>query len=641
MSGIVAIYDRRGRPVNPIVLEQMVHAMAHRGPDGMTRWVHGPMGLGHCLMHTTPESLNEHQPIRDEGERYHLIWDGRLDNRHDLIAALTAAGVPCGAETDPELVLGAYRLWGMRCVERILGEFAFVIWDAQTRTLFGARDRIGFKPFYYTEQGSTLLIASEAKGLLAVLDRMPDPDDELILAMLLAECREPDNHRSLFAGIHRLPPGHLMLVERGQLRLERYWQIDPTKQIRYKRPEAYVEHFRALFEEAVRCRTRSAFPVGCFLSGGLDSSAITMMAASCGQAVEAFTSFSSEDPASDERRYARMVCQAAGIPLWEFASQPHTPLAGLEDLLWKVECPLVGTNRETERFATLVRSRNCRIVLDGEGADQLMDEFGYLADVLLHRGPLSFVRETSRFAQWYGEPTRDFARIALQAMAPTSLKFLGKRILRRIPPSWIAEELACSVGLAARIHRPRVPITYPWVCQTHSHQEALSPYLLLKLELAAHDAAWSGQEPCYPFLDSRLVEFILSIPWNQRSHQGERNWLLRQAMQEVLPQEICQRRGKGDWTNEMDQALVALCRLDPPEPLVNRSGMTERYLNLNGARQLITQYLKGKRSLRWEVWGLVTFDYWLKRFWKEGRRDGEEHLVERETVHPTEAAPVR
>jgi asparagine synthase (glutamine-hydrolysing) len=639
MSGIAAIYQRDGRPVYLGMLETMVQTMAHRGPDGTTQWVNGAIGLGHCLMHTTPESLREEQPVSHMGGAYRVVWDGRLDNRRELLLVLRSEGIPRGAETDPDLVLAAYRLWGSRCVERLLGEFAFVLWDPRTRTMFGARDRMGLKPFYYCSDGPTLLIASEAKALLAVLEKMPEPDDEMILAVLLSECREPDNHRSMFSGIHRLPPGHVLSVRDGQLRIERYWRIDPGKQVVYQRPEAYVEHFLALFREAVACRTRSAFPVGCFLSGGLDSAAITAMAASCGGTVEAFTAFS-EDPRSDERRYARQVCEAAGARHWEFAGENDDPLEGLDDLLWQVECPLVGTDRNAPVLTRLVRSRDCRIVLDGEGGDHLLDEDGYLADLLLRRGPLRFLREARCFARWRGDPFGDLAKGVLKDAVPIPLKSLGKRLLRR-PPRWMNQDLARKCDLFARVRTPRAPGAFPSLCQTVAYEDTFSPYFLLKRELEERHAAHAGRETWYPFLDSRLVEFVLSIPWHEWCHDGERKWLLRQAMKGMLPEAVRQRQGKGDWTGAVDNSLAALCRRHPPEPLANRSGMMERYFNSRGAHDLVRQYLEGRRSVRWQVWSLVAFDHWLRRFWRGGEAHAEEKVISQETVRLAEAALVR
>lgn len=637
MSGIAAIYQRDGRPVYPKMLAKMVEAMAHRGPDGMTHWVDGAIGLGHCLMHTTPESLQEHQPVCDGG--CWLVWDGRLDNREDLRRTCKSEGIPRGAETDPELVLGAYQLWGQRCVERLVGEFAFVVWDERTRTLFGARDRIGLKPLYYTQKGPTLLIASEAKALLRVLDRMPKPDDELVLAMLLSECREPDNHRSLFAGIHRLPPGHTMSVKEGHVQIQRYWQINPTKHTLYKRPEVYVEHFHALLEEAVKCRTRSAFPIGVFLSGGLDSSTLATLAASHGSVVEAVTAFT-EDPWSDERTHARQVCEAAGIRHWELTGTSRNPLDGLDRTLWEVECPLVSTDRNGPALTELLHSRNCRIVLDGEGGDQLLDEDGYLADLFIRTNPIRFLRETQQFAQWRGDRFKYLLQDTLTEALSPRLRALGKRILRRVPP-WMNQDLARTHHLAARMCTPRVPIAFPFRCQTVAYEDVLSPYFLLKLELEEREAAFGGRATWYPFLDSRLLEFILSIPWHQFCHDGQRKWLLRQAMKGTLPETIRLRQGKGDWANVMDRSLKSVCRCDPPEPLANHSGMIERYVDLWGARQVVQQYLAGRRRVRWQVWSFVALDHWLQRFWKGGHEDVADPVTRQETLQVAEVAAVR
>jgi asparagine synthase (glutamine-hydrolysing) len=637
MSGIAVIYHADGRPVAPTMLDRMVDALAHRGPDGISRQVHGAVGLGHCLMHTTPESLGEAQPASD-GDCW-LVWDGRLDNRGELLQALRSERIGLGRETDPGLVLGAYRLWGRSCAEKLLGEFAFVLWDPRARSLFGARDRLGLKPFYYRQQGSTLFIASEAKALLAVLDRMPDPDDEMVLAMLLSECREPDNHRSLFDGIRRLPPGHTMSFTDGQLRLSRYWQIEPGRRTIYRQPGAYVERLLALFREAVACRTRSAFPVGSLLSGGLDSSSITTLAVATGAPVEAFTGYE-VGSLSDERRFARRVSEAAGIRLWEFTARTYNPLKGLGQVLREVECPLVSTDRNADALTALLQSRRCRIVLDGEGGDQLIDEDGYLADLLIRANPLRFIRETRSYATWYGAPFNEFLELAMKDAVPAPLRALGKRLLRPIPV-WINRELARRCGLPARMRSPRVTLTFPNFCQQVAYEDTLGPYFLLKLELVEREAAHAGREVWYPFLDSRLVEFVLSIPWHERCHAGERKWLLRQAMHGLLPDVIRLRKGKADWSGAVDRALEIVCRRSLPEPLANRSGVADRYLDMRGARRLVEQYLGGRRDLRWEVWNCVTLDHWLKAFWTGGHCNGEAPEVCEETLHAAQAAGVR
>lgn len=622
MSGIVGIYRADDRAVDPGLLGRMSQAMAHRGPDGEGQWVSGPIGLGHRLLFTTPESLIEKQPVTDDRGECWLVWDGRLDNREELRATLNAVGRALGKETDPELVLGAYQQWGMQCLKKILGEFAFALWDGRTRRLVCARDRLGLKSVHYAWDGAMLFISSECKPLFEIRETMPEPDDEMVLAFLLREFREGDQGRTLFQEIHRLPAGHFLVAQDGRLRIERYWAIDPDRETRYSSDEAYAEHFLSLFREAVRCCARSEFAIGALLSGGLDSSAIVCTAerlfsesGGVSPALEAFTGFS-DHPDSDERRYVQEVTKATGIKAHEFYGCNRDPLYRFDELLWQVESPIVGPSRQSSlALMEAVRSWGCRVLLSGDGGDQLLDEIGYLGDLLNKKRPLRFVRETRAFARWYGGDPREFAGMALKTLLPTGLKFWGKRIARRAPPSWINSQLASEVGLKERIREPRHHVTFPSFSQADTYFSVTNPYHLLKFEVDERYLAWHGMEPRYPFLDSRLVEFVLSIPSDRRTRDGERKRILRSSMQGIVPETIRLRQGKGDWTESMDQSLIALCRRDRPVPLENRSGRMGHYLNFRGAEELVARYLGGARDLRWEVWFLITVDRWLEKFW--------------------------
>lgn len=622
MSGIVAVYRADGRPVDGQLVARMSRALAHRGPDGARQWVDGAIGLGHRLLHTTPESLDEVQPVADARGEQRLVWDGRIDNREELTAALRGAGRPLPDRTDPGLALAAYQEWGTGCAARVLGDFAFVLWDGTVRRLVCARDRLGLKPLHYAWDGLTLLVSSEIKPLLDA-QGAPEPDDEMVLAFLLREFREADHERTFYRGIRRLPPGHLMLLQDGRLRIERYWAIDPARETLYAAEEEYADHFLSLFRGAVRCRTRSAFPIGIFLSGGLDSSAIACVAGKLADdpgggtpPLEAFTLFA-DQPASDERRYAREVVRAAGLKAHEIAGRDPDPLDGLDDAIWQVESPIVAATREGSLARLeVVRARGCRVLLSGEGGDQLLDELGYLADLLRTLRPVRFVRETRAFARWYDVAPRRFAELAIAACLPPSLKFWGKRIARRAPPSWINARLAREIGLGERIREPRQPARFPSATQSETHLGVSSPYYLLKREVDERVAARWGVELRYPFLDSRLVEFVLSIPWARRTRDGERKRLLRAAMRGIVPEPVRRRQGKSDWTDPMDQGLTALCRRSPPVPLENRSRRMQRYLDLPKAGALVARYLGGARDLRWEVWFLVTVDRWLDKFWR-------------------------
>lgn len=623
MSAIVGVYRTDGRPLDPSRLGRMSEAAAHRGRDGAGQWVSGPVGLAHRWLVTTPESLHETQPEADERGECRLVWDGRLDNRVDLIAALGLKGRSPMELSDAWLVLRAYREWGTDCLARIIGDFAFALWDHRTRSLVCARDRMGLKPFHYTWDGTTFGFSSELRPLLAMHETMPDPDDEMVLAFLLREFREGDQQRTLIRGIHRLPPGHFLVVSDGRLTLERYWAIEPGRDIRYRREEDYAEHFLSLFREAVACRLRSGSPIAASLSGGLDSSAIVCTAerlfAERGQAsppLEAFTLFS-DHPDSDERHHVREVIRATGLKAHEIYGADRDPLDGLDELLWRVESPIVSATWQSAlALMEAVRGSGCRVLLSGEGGDQLLDELGYLGDLLRVMRPLRFVGETRAFARWYGGGFGAFASATLPMLVPPGLKYWGKRIARRAPPAWINRRLARDLGLAERIREARHSVPFPSLAQADTYLSVTSPYYVLKLELEERIAASAGSEPRYPLLDSRLIEFVLAIPWERRTRNGERKRLLRTAMQGIVPEAVRLRRGKGDWTDAMDRSLSDLCRRPRPAPLEDRSGVLGRYVDLSGVQGLVARYLRGERDLRWEVWFLITLDRWLERFWQ-------------------------
>lgn len=620
MSGLTAIFHADGRPVDGALLARMTRAVAHRGSDGGGLWSDGPVGLGHRLLFTTPESLSEAQPASDRSGQCRIVWDGRIDNRAELLAALGDAET-CGT-TDPELLLAAYLRWGTECLPRVLGDFAFALWDARRARLFCGRDRLGLKPFHYTWDGRTLLVSSEAGPLALARDGMPEPDDEMVLAYLLREFRAEDHARTFFHGIHRLPPAHCLVADAGGIAVGRYWTIDPAVEIAYARDEEYVEHFRALFAAAVRCRLRSYFPLGLLLSGGLDSSAIAAesvgVAGADGDPVpplETFTLYS-EAPDADERVHARRVVEAGGLKGHELEAGPADPWSALDRVV-DAEGPAVGVGRaHDERNIEAIRARGCRVLLTGEGGDQLLDEVGCLADLLWALKPLRFLRDTRALARWYGVDAGVAASMAAHCLVPPAATYWGKRLLRGVPPPWLNRDLASSVGLRERVRAPRVPGRFRSFAQMETCGQITSPYFVLKLEIDERWWARRGMEARYPFLDNRLVEFVAAVPSTRRTLGGERKRLLRAAMRGRLPDAVLGRRGKGDWTDSTDEGLRALCRRIPAGRIYNESGRMERYVDLRAAAALTGRYLNGEHRLRWEVWSLLTLDAWLARIWR-------------------------
>ena len=276
MSGITGIYHPGGAPVDGGDLERMVDVIVHRGPDGYGVWNEGPIGLGHRMLWTTPESRQEKLPLVKESGDLAITADARIDNRDEVLSQVGLSGFPRDGINDSALILGAYQKWGERCVEHLLGDFAFAIWDKRRQVLFCARDHFGVKPFIYYSCGSLFAFASEIKALLC-LPYVPRQLDEMSVGEYLTSTFD-DTARTFYKDIHRLPPAHSVTVSKEGTRLREYWSLDPSREIRLAGDQEYAEAFRERFTEAVRCRLRSAFPVGSLLSGGLDSSAVTCVA---------------------------------------------------------------------------------------------------------------------------------------------------------------------------------------------------------------------------------------------------------------------------------------------------------------------------------------------------------------------------
>ena len=274
MSGIAGIIRFDGAPVEPGLVEKMTSAMPYRGPDGLNHWVKGPVALGQCLLRTTPESLEETQPLTNGDESLVLVMDGRVDNREDLRRELLGRGAVLRTRADAELVLRAYEIWGETCPDRIIGEYVFFVWDARQRRLFGARDAAGTRHFFYHSGNGWFAFASEIKGLLATGLIEPRLNESRLLDYIVVEFDRDDQVGTFYQDIHRLPAGHAMTVTARGANVWRCWNPGDLPVLHFSSLDDCAEGFLEQFRTAVKCRLRSSGPVGAMLSGGLDSSSI-------------------------------------------------------------------------------------------------------------------------------------------------------------------------------------------------------------------------------------------------------------------------------------------------------------------------------------------------------------------------------
>ncbi|MBI3665497.1 MAG: asparagine synthase (glutamine-hydrolyzing) [Acidobacteria bacterium] len=562
MSAIAAIFHLTGGPAEPECLERMTGIIAHRGPDGSGHWWDGPVGLGHRLFQTTPGAAHENQPFISSELRLAITADARVDNRTELRRQLCAKGLEPVGQTDSEILLRAYALWVEECVEHIVGDFAFVIWDARRRRLFFARDALGIKPLLYWCDGELLLIASEPKQIF----QHPLPSREVNWAVLgdyLCRNRtEPEE--TLYSGVRRLPAGHAALAEGENLRIKRFWPVDLGREIRYRNSEQYAEHFRDCLQEAVRCRMQCQAPVGVLLSGGLDSSSVACLAnkirrenpAGCAP-LETFSAVYPGLPC-DESAFIEAVVRELDVPAHripygeEFHAGARLEVASdFPDVLFVP--PSFG---QVLYLARWVRERGIRVLLDGLGGDELfVSTPANMADAL-RQGDLALLLRRFRHARaskglsaWQLVP-----RLLIWPLMPEEVKVMVRRVRNKISPPafshigpWMDPAFVSRYRLRERWQERLKPPDVPTrsVGQRHLYDYLTRGYnMVFGLEWADRMTSALSLEYRHPYLDRRLVDFCLAIPEHERVTEETGKFLLRRALRGILPEVIRQRQSK-------------------------------------------------------------------------------------------------
>ncbi|MGH8107476.1 MAG: asparagine synthetase B family protein, partial [Arenimonas sp.] len=317
MSGIAGIIRFDGAPIEPGLVEKMIASMSHRGPDGSGFWQQSSIAFGHCNLRTTTESLKEVQPWPSEDGRYVLVMDGRLDNWEALPALLKSQACRLRNNSDAELVMQAFLLWGIDCLKHLEGDFAFVIWDCHERKVHCVRDRMGAKPFHYHWSGNTFSFASELHALFQLPWVTKSCNENMLVDHFMAQWCSKDE--TAWKEIYRLPQAHRLEINSERFQIDQYWQPDLDTLLNFKSDEEYFECYRTLFIEAVRRSSRASQKVAFEVSGGLDSSALfasadylEKQARLPAPGIEAYTLDFHDDPAANELDYVAAVSTHLG-----------------------------------------------------------------------------------------------------------------------------------------------------------------------------------------------------------------------------------------------------------------------------------------------------------------------------------------
>ena len=467
-----------------------------------------------------------------------MVFDGRIDNRGELIRELSGSRVEA-AISDAELVLAGYRAWGDGCVSRLVGDFAFGLWDGRARRLVCARDALGVRPLYVLVQDGWVAFATQLRQLLAVYPRVPAIDLEYVADRLALGVDRPSAGRTPYRGLSRLEPGHLLIAEQGRVRVERYWEWRGRDAAFGRDQRDCVDQFLTTFSDAVACRMSGAGPVWADLSGGLDSSSIVGVAAGRRDRarLSTVTVMFGESKVSDEREWARDVAEVVDVESHEIDGDANHPFSRLAEAVgyWEEPHSAAAFFGVHERYAQLMGGDGVPALLTGIGAEAVVlskrQEPVHLAD-LLRRGRLvALGRELDRWQRALRMPLSNVAfRFGLAPLMG------GPRISYGWTPGghdWIAGRFARTWNIRDRARSRNMPRAGRGAAdQWHVERIGWMTGFLLRGYL---------EKACdirYPFLHRPLVELALSMPWSVKAVPGEPKAILRRAMRGILPERV-------------------------------------------------------------------------------------------------------
>jgi asparagine synthase (glutamine-hydrolysing) len=592
--------------------------MSHRGPDDAGEWwsADGRVGLVHRRLAIVDLSPAGHQPMRDATGQLHIVYNGEIYNFRALRAELEQAGEHFVSASDTEVILAAYRRWGTDCLARLQGMFALALHDAGRGTLLLARDRAGEKPLFYRLETGEIRFASELKGLLAdgALPRRVDPE---ALDCFLAMGFVP-GALCMLAGFAKLPAAHALEfdLQVGTCRTWRYWQPPPlVPQARSTPPEALLDQLESCLEGAVRRQLVADVPVGVLLSGGVDSSLVTALAARALPTVRTFTVRFPGHGAYDETSHARLIANHFGTQHIEIDAESITT-GLLPTLAEQFDEPMADSSMVPTYLLSRVVRRHCTVALGGDGGDELFG--GYM-----HYERIARLRQ---YAAWLPGPLRGAAAGAAAHLMPVGLKgrnwalALGCDLRRGVPAiaqlfdrvsrDQLLVNRAPVPGVAELIREQRIPAV-AGLLERAMHQDFenyLAEDILVKVDRAS---MLCSLEVRAPLLDAEMIDFAFArVPVEQKVAVGTRKILLKKLAARLLPAQFDQQRKQGfsiplatwlrggEWRDYFRAVL-----LDPGQRSFEQRGLAAM-LDAEGPR----------RSNAERLFGLVMFELWRRKY---------------------------
>lgn len=656
MCGICGIYNFNvTEPVDRHLIQRMMSAQVHRGPDDSGYFVENNAGLGHLRLSIIDLSGGK-QPIFNEDGSVVVVFNGEIYNFADLTSGLVSGGHKFATRSDTETIVHAYEEYGIECMKDFRGMFAFAIWDRRQKRLLLVRDRLGIKPVYYYASKEFFVFASEIKAILehpAVPREVDRESVDLYLAL-----RYVPGPRTMFKNVFKLQPGHWMTVDHHGVKIGQYWDLNPLplgeggrrpgEGLRTcdphparepagwraglsQRERQYVEEFSNLLEESVRLRLIAEVPLGVFLSGGLDSSSMLALMSKItgGERVKTFSvGYDMSGPAEAEAResnelsYAREAAARFGAEHHEFSLTARDFMNAIPTMVSHLDEPMADPSSIPLYFISKLARNYITVVLSGEGADESMAGYGLYRRILALEkvrnlaGPLAPIFPALAGLR-LGDRTRAYLR-----RAGTSIETHYRGVVKGLS---LETRLALAgperVGKSeARLDEifaayfARVRNTSVLNRMLYADMKVWLPENLLlkgdKMTMA------TAVELRVPFLDHKLLEYVASLPDSIKVRGTQGKWILRRVMGNVLPPSILHRTKKG-FPNPTASWLRYDLREFVRDTLFAANSACKEFFDPQAIERIVTLHERGKFSGYQEVWSMLVFECWHRQFIRE------------------------
>ncbi len=632
MCGICGIVDHRSNNrVEEKTISNMCGSLRHRGPDDEGIYLNKDspsVGLGHRRLSIIDLSQAGHQPMTNEDGSIRLIFNGEIYNYRQLRDELKRLGHIFRSDSDTEVMVHLYETYGEDCVNRLRGMFAFAVWDEKKKTLLLGRDRVGKKPLLYHHSSGTFCFSSEFTSILA--SGLIDKEIDLKALNYYLTFGYVPAPLSIYKGVFKLPPAHILVLKDGDIRLKRYWQLDYSPKTRISEEEASGEVLKRL-EEAVKIRLYSDVPLGAFLSGGIDSSAIVgLMSRVSGSKVKTF-SIGFEESDYSELKYARAIADRFGTEHHEFIVKPNA----IEILPLLVErygepyadsscIPTYYVSRETKRFVT--------VALNGDGGDESFGGYeryqAMMVSENLQRLPAYLRRITGGLAGILPDSVnqkdtlRRLKRFFASAGLPRAERYLRwVGILGEIRP----DDLYSGEFLKSARQADPLPVIEQYLSGANKPDlldsllsadtsTYLPDDLLVKVDIASMANSLEARSP---FLDHELMEFAAKLPSDLKIRGSAKKYILRKAVKGLLPEENIRRRKMG-FGVPVGQWFRGELKGFLRETLLSEVSLKRGYFRPDALKKIVEDHIAGKKDHTFQLWSLLMLELWHKKFMDNG-----------------------